>query len=240
MKLITARVTLYRNFIDSGEVAIDPTITCLVGKNESGKTAFIQALNSLRPAFSGMDPNIIRDYPRWRKVRDEREDDLAEVPLVEATFELEQLDRVHLAKEVPFLLPPGVQLRVTRTYGGSLGAGIEATDENWIEALLSGSDLDSDTQSALKTQSSLAGLVSATQDQKSKADKRTNRYKQLSQLEAATADVEKARKKLTPDQVQLVHKRLPTFFANMETLPFNGYGDQVASMYAGMDLRKYY
>ncbi len=31
------------------------------------------------------------------------------------------------------------------------------------------------------------------------------------------------------------------FFAKMiPTLPFNGYGDQVAQLYAGMDLRKYY
>jgi sulfoxide reductase catalytic subunit YedY len=43
-----------------------------------------------------------------------------------------------------------------------------------------------------------------------------------------------------PRWSQAREKRLPTFFANMETMPFNGYGDQVASMYAGMDLRKYY
>jgi len=29
-------------------------------------------------------------------------------------------------------------------------------------------------------------------------------------------------------------------FGKRKTLPFNGYGDQVASLYAGMDLRKYY
>ena len=34
--------------------------------------------------------------------------------------------------------------------------------------------------------------------------------------------------------------RLPGLFRNRETLMFNGYGDQVASMYEGMDLRKYY
>ena len=34
--------------------------------------------------------------------------------------------------------------------------------------------------------------------------------------------------------------RLPGFFKNKPTLMFNGYGDQVASLYAGMDLRKYY
>src|SRR6185503_16951965 len=34
--------------------------------------------------------------------------------------------------------------------------------------------------------------------------------------------------------------RLPGFFKNRPTLMFNGYGDQVASLYAGMDLRKFY
>ncbi|MGH9680552.1 MAG: protein-methionine-sulfoxide reductase catalytic subunit MsrP [Candidatus Acidiferrales bacterium] len=34
--------------------------------------------------------------------------------------------------------------------------------------------------------------------------------------------------------------RLPGYFKNTKTMMFNGYGDQVAKMYAGMDLRKYY
>jgi methionine sulfoxide reductase catalytic subunit len=34
--------------------------------------------------------------------------------------------------------------------------------------------------------------------------------------------------------------RLPGFFKNTPTQMFNGYGDQVASLYNGMDLRKYY
>jgi sulfoxide reductase catalytic subunit YedY len=29
-------------------------------------------------------------------------------------------------------------------------------------------------------------------------------------------------------------------FGKRETLPFNGYAEQVASLYAGMDLRKFY
>ena len=34
--------------------------------------------------------------------------------------------------------------------------------------------------------------------------------------------------------------RLPSPFANRDTAMFNGYGDQVASLYSGMDLAKYY
>jgi len=43
-----------------------------------------------------------------------------------------------------------------------------------------------------------------------------------------------------PRWSQRTEKRLPAFFANHKTQLFNGYGDQVASLYAGMDLRKLY
>ena len=43
-----------------------------------------------------------------------------------------------------------------------------------------------------------------------------------------------------PRWSQAREKRLPGLFTNRPTLMFNGYGDQVASLYAGMDLRKFY
>ncbi len=43
-----------------------------------------------------------------------------------------------------------------------------------------------------------------------------------------------------PRWSQATERRIPGFFKNHKTLMFNGYGDQVASLYAGMDLRKYY
>jgi sulfoxide reductase catalytic subunit YedY len=43
-----------------------------------------------------------------------------------------------------------------------------------------------------------------------------------------------------PRWSQARERRLPSLFASMRTQMFNGYADQVASLYAGMDLRKYY
>ncbi len=64
MKLIRARVQNYRSVEDSGEFDIGD-LTCLVGKNEAGKTAILSALRSLRPSTSQnfeIDETI--DYPR--------------------------------------------------------------------------------------------------------------------------------------------------------------------------------
>ena len=43
-----------------------------------------------------------------------------------------------------------------------------------------------------------------------------------------------------PRWSQKTERRIPGFLKNHPTQMFNGYGDQVASLYAGMDLRKYY
>ena len=49
MKLIEVNVKNFRNIIDSNTVKIQEDITSLIGKNESGKTAFLHALYRLNP-----------------------------------------------------------------------------------------------------------------------------------------------------------------------------------------------
>jgi len=65
MKLINVRVTEFQSIRDSNAFDVGD-ITCLVGKNESGKTALLQALYRLNPII-GNDAayDITDDYPRW-------------------------------------------------------------------------------------------------------------------------------------------------------------------------------
>ena len=43
-----------------------------------------------------------------------------------------------------------------------------------------------------------------------------------------------------PRWTQSRERRIPDLFGRRKTLPFNGYGEQVAGMYSGMDLRKFF
>lgn len=66
MKLATVQIENFRSIEDSNRFTISP-VTCLVGKNESGKTAVLQALHKLHPdveAAAKFDP--IAEYPRQR------------------------------------------------------------------------------------------------------------------------------------------------------------------------------
>jgi hypothetical protein len=118
MKLTTVRVRMFRNILDSTEVAIQPDVTCLVGKNESGKTAFLQALWRLNPARVTPTFSVPDHYPAWLEKRHCLEgQNLDEVRPVEAIFGWEAADE----KAVESVFGPGVvsanaELRLWKRY----------------------------------------------------------------------------------------------------------------------------
>lgn len=115
MKLIEAQVQLYKNFVDSTHVAIEPDVTCLVGKNESGKPALLRALYNLNSAYAAdIDLDITSDYPRWRRTRDARDRSLGEVTPVRGIFELEATDREALSEIAGFEPPDNLKISAER------------------------------------------------------------------------------------------------------------------------------
>ena len=72
MKLREFIVREFRSIWDSGKIELDDRTTCLVGKNESGKTALLQALYRTNPIIKKdavFDETY--DYPK-REVEDYR------------------------------------------------------------------------------------------------------------------------------------------------------------------------
>jgi predicted ATP-dependent endonuclease of OLD family len=64
MKLISVQITNFHSIEDSGKFDLDQVL-CLVGKNEAGKTAILQALGGLNPHPSTpIVYDVERDYPR--------------------------------------------------------------------------------------------------------------------------------------------------------------------------------
>ena len=89
MRLTRARVTNYKSIDDSGWVSMDG-VTCMVGKNESGKTAFLHALKQLNPISGGRADFDLTHYPRKGYVRYKRSHSAEPAVVVQAEFELSQ------------------------------------------------------------------------------------------------------------------------------------------------------
>ena len=65
LTLIKAQVWKYKSIDDSTPVELSSKVTVLVGKNESGKTAFLEALNKAMPfETEKYKYNYILDYTR--------------------------------------------------------------------------------------------------------------------------------------------------------------------------------
>src|SRR5712691_11039943 len=100
MLLKKARVKKYRSIRDSGWFDVESNKTILVGPNESGKTAILEALQKINPPGAIRSFDALRDYPRSEfndiitgKVR------LEDTTIVEAQFALEPQDKEAIPAE---------------------------------------------------------------------------------------------------------------------------------------------
>jgi predicted ATP-dependent endonuclease of OLD family len=139
MKLVTVQVKLFRNILDSSEVSIQDDVTCLVGKNESGKTAFLHALYRLNPARSNVEFYIPDHYPAWLEKRDRLEGiNLENVRPVKATFLLDKEE----IEEIEQIFGEGVllseELILQREYNGKLLYTLRTDQKASVKNFLSG------------------------------------------------------------------------------------------------------
>lgn len=118
MKLKSVRVRMFRNILDSSEVVIDDKVTCLVGKNESGKSAFLNALWRLNPARMNPEFSIHEHYPAWLEKR-HRNEGVAQksVNPVEVCLEWEPTDVKAVEEKFgPGVVAAGTKLRLWKSY----------------------------------------------------------------------------------------------------------------------------
>ncbi|GMV42245.1 MAG: hypothetical protein AMXMBFR64_39610 [Myxococcales bacterium] len=136
MRLKKAQVVLFRNVLDSGDVDIQDDITCLVGKNESGKTTFLQALHALNPTVP--KPMSLMDYPAWLKKQHElqRKKLDAEQP-IRTVFELDPEEYAEAQEEFGDAAKGMKTLTVSRTYGNTLSVDGGFDEAAWVQRFVS-------------------------------------------------------------------------------------------------------
>ena len=119
LKLVCVQIRSFRNILNSTKVEIQDDVTCLVGKNESGKTAFLEALRCLKPAQGSPKYELGRHYPAWlEKKHRQQGKNLDDVRAVTAWFSLEQTDKDYLFKRLGEGVFNSDKISVNRSYGG--------------------------------------------------------------------------------------------------------------------------
>lgn len=132
MKLSRVHVTEFQSIRDSTPFDVGNT-TCLVGKNESGKTAVLQALYRLNPVIEAEGRyDVTDDYPR-SDVEDYRiqveSKKRAPATVIRATFTLEKEETEAIAAEVGEETLTGPELTLSKGYGNKHYSFTLAADE---------------------------------------------------------------------------------------------------------------
>jgi hypothetical protein len=159
MRLVRARITNFKSVLDSGWFTLDD-LTCLVGKNESGKTAILEGLeklHSVRPARQDLKQT---DYPRmnWSEYEESGKVDTA----IESEWQLGDLERDHLAGILgdASLLTSDV-VTVSKDYNNELTWEVPYTLGDVVQFALETSSLNASEKAAVAHCTSSTALLDA-------------------------------------------------------------------------------
>jgi predicted ATP-dependent endonuclease of OLD family len=137
MKLQSFRVRRYKNVLDSTEVAVEERVTTLVGMNESGKSTMLDALYRLNPVY-GDKFDELDDYPRWRRSRDSRTQNLQEFSPIEATFHFDPADVSALREALGEGVATADTVIIGRRYDGTIWASVDVDESRFQRNVLEG------------------------------------------------------------------------------------------------------
>lgn len=211
MVLRSVRIQDYKCISDSEEFNVGP-ITCLVGKNESGKTAILQALYKLNPDISSKNKFVDLEYPRNKWKPSMNANDLRWDALV-TTWELDD-EEVKLVEEefVPGILKSKI-ITIKRGYDNIDRWSVEFDEEVLAKHLLSSGHLAAPESNKIRALKTVAEIVKTLEGLGEPTENQTNFLKQLKEkFKRGTAELA---------IIDFLSPRTPRFvyFSDYYTLP---------------------
>jgi predicted ATP-dependent endonuclease of OLD family len=180
MELIKVQITNFRSVEDSEEFGIDD-VTCLVGKNEAGKSAVLAALAALNPhPATPMLLDRERDYPRRYLTEYQKRHPDKQAVAVTTTWKLEKEEVAALEAELGEGIFNPQEVKVQRRYGAKEPEWEIRPDVNkGFEHLFGALKLDAEEREPLKSASDEKSLVEALSKLENASDKQKKLLERL-------------------------------------------------------------
>ena len=159
MQLKKIHVTHFRSVDDSEEFDVDP-VTCLVGKNEAGKSALLLALAALNPnEATPVTLDRERDYPRRHLIRYKEIHGETEAVAVKTTWELDEAELHEISEEVGERVLKSPLVEVSRRYGVEIEVNAQIDYTVAVEHHCKRFALDASERSVLKSPMTVDDLI---------------------------------------------------------------------------------
>lgn len=171
MKLKKIHVTNYRSIDDSEEFEVDP-VTCLVGKNEAGKSAILLALAALNPnEATPVALDRERDYPRQHLIRYSQIHRDQDAVVTRTVWELDEKEIESITEDVGKGVLTCPLIQVSRRYGGGIEVEAHLDHKAAVKHLCEPFALSASERSMLKSPRSVDELITVLIDLQSPTQK---------------------------------------------------------------------
>jgi AAA15 family ATPase/GTPase len=168
MQLKSAKVTSFKSIEDGGLVAIDDSVTVLVGQNESGKTAFLKALHKADPVEGKSEDSfdVIDDYPR-RTLTSYQKNVHPTAPATVAvlTYALTEDEVAEINTDLGFALLDSLHISLTHKYDNKQYVGLHVDEVTAIQHLVKNAGLKTETTKAVKNAKTVKELIALLAEQ---------------------------------------------------------------------------
>ena len=141
---------MFRNIVDSGQIDFEPDVTCLVGKNESGKTTVLQALHRTNPAPAPSKFDEFEDYPRWSYVDDRRDGLISQTQPIVCAFALDDEDVAAVVTELGQGVLRSKTFRRAIDYSGDTFTGFDVDEAAALTNYLERANITDDLRRLIK------------------------------------------------------------------------------------------
>ena len=171
MKLTNVTVYKYKSYDQQQSFPIDDDITIIVGKNESGKTAILEAIAKTNyfSDDSDFEFNPTHDYPRKEKKKYDKSGEIGKA--ISCTYLLEQEEISEIEKYLGCGVVSKWEFTVTTKYDNRITVTHPEVDTNkFLEFIGNKYNLSSENLDILKTLTSKEEILDAIDGHKSEED----------------------------------------------------------------------
>lgn len=198
MKLTTVHVTNFRSVDDSEEFKVNP-ITCLVGKNEAGKSAILLALAALNSHSS--TPILLdkeRDYPRSSLTNYEKKHGGKNAVAIKTVWQLEEAEMSKLSEAVGDKVVTSNLVTISRKYNEDIEINVQLDFKLALNLIYTKFSLNASERSSVNSATTTSELIEALKNLVSPTPKHQELLAHMTKIGTITTQVSNLILKMMP------------------------------------------
>lgn len=189
MRLKTVRITNFRSIIDTGVFTVGD-MTCLIGQNESGKSAILQAMECLNPAYGERQYNKSVDYPKHALAQYERKHDKDHARAIETTWQLSPSEKQEIIDQVGSDVLNSDIVTISKHYHETNCRWFfDAEEQNAVKRMVGKFNLDAVDKKLVSGCKSLAAVADVLRERQKPSLKQKKLYEYVQRYDNSLANV---------------------------------------------------